>query len=94
MEGSQKGARLFDPLTYGYTRDPSLDIKTARMSNLLAQYREALRIQDIINEEGTALPYLQRKTQLIKNKVLDRVHEVKIDLTERRKQRSLFDDFE
>ncbi len=93
MDGLQKGARLFDPQTYGYIRDPSLDIKTAKMSNLLAQHRETLRIQSVINEEGTASRYFQRKALLMENKVLDRVHEVKIDLTEGRKQRSIFDNF-
>lgn len=94
MDNLQKGARLFDPQTYGYTRDPSMEKKTAKMSNLLAQYREALKIQSMINEEGTASRYFQRKTQVMENKVLDRVREVKIDLTESRIQRSLFDNYE
>lgn len=93
MDNSQKGARLFDPQTYGYTRDPSLEIKAAKMSNLLSQHREALRIQRVINEEGTASHYFQKKSQLMENNVLERVHEVKIDLTESRKQRSIFDNF-
>jgi hypothetical protein len=94
MDNMQKGARLFDPQTYGYTRDPSLEKNTARMRNLLAQHKEALSIQRVINEEGTASSYFQRKTQVMENKVLDRVRDVKTDLIESKMQRSLFDNFE
>lgn len=94
MDNTQKGARVFDPQTYGYTRDPSIEKKTARMRNLLAQHKEALSIQSVIHEDGTASRYFQRKTQVMENKVLDRVREVKMDLTESKIQRSLFDNFE
>lgn len=88
-----KVPRMFDSQTYGYTRDPSLEIKTVKTNNILAQYREALRIQHAIAEEGTASHYIQRKSQVKENMVLDKVRELKTDLAEKKKQRSLFDNY-
>ena len=94
IDPSRKGPRVFDPETYGYIRivDPALDLKTAKANNISSQHQETLKLQQVIAEESTAANYLQRKPQITQNRVLDRVRDVKMEITRTKTyQRSIFD---
>jgi len=92
-DNRRKGPRVFDPETYGYTRAPHLEIKPVKRMNLISQYAESLKIQRVIKEENTAASYLNRKPQFIENGVLDMAREVKSDISKRKRQKSIFDEY-
>lgn len=90
--GAYRGPRVFDPETYGYTRDPTLSPAIANIENINRQYHELVKIQSVLKEESTVSNYLHTKELIEIHQVTKKAQDFKKEVFEHRTaQSTLFD---
>ncbi len=85
------GPRLFDPITYGYTRDPNISLPDAKKINIVRKYNETQQVKQVLHENNTIINYIREKEQIASNDVIGKGAEIRKFVLSPGKQKSLFD---
>ncbi|KAF5088569.1 hypothetical protein DSECCO2_36960 [anaerobic digester metagenome] len=90
-QSRNQGPRLFDPLTYGYTRDPNISLPDAKQINIVRKYNETQQVKQVLHEYNTVIEYIQGKEQIATNDVISKGSEIRKFVLSPDRQKSLFD---